>query len=213
MKCDRKTLRLYAITDRMWVGKQTLMEQVESALKGGATCIQLREKQLDDSAFLAEAMAMKKLCQGYDVPFIINDNVDIAVKCQADGVHLGPGDLPPQKVRALVGENMMIGVSARTLERAIQAEKAGADYLGVGAVFTTTTKPDAQSISHDTVKEICQAVSIPVVAIGGISRQNILELSGTGVAGVALVSTVFAAEDIEVECRNLRMLSEKMVSA
>jgi thiamine-phosphate pyrophosphorylase len=213
MKCDRKTLRLYAITDRTWVGKQTLMEQVESALKGGATCIQLREKQLDDSAFLAEAMAMKKLCQGYGVPFIVNDNVDIAVKCQADGVHLGLGDLPPQNARALVGENMMIGVSARTVERAIQAEKAGADYLGVGAVFTTTTKPDALSISHDTVKEICQAVSIPVVAIGGISKQNILELSGIGVAGVALVSSIFASEDIEMECRTLRMLSEKMVNA
>ncbi|KGP74775.1 thiamine-phosphate pyrophosphorylase [Desulfosporosinus sp. Tol-M] len=213
MKCDRKTLRLYAITDRTWVGKQTLMEQVESALKGGATCIQLREKQLDDSAFLAEAMAMKKLCQEYGVPFIVNDNADSAVKCQANGVHLGPGDLPPQNVRALVGENMMIGVSARTVERAIQAEKAGADYLGVGAVFTTTTKPDAHSVSHDIVKEICKAVSIPVVAIGGISRQNILELSGIGIAGVALVSTIFASEDIEMESRTLRMLSEKIISA
>ncbi len=200
MKCEKKTMLLYAVTDRAWVGKQTLMEQVEDALKGGATCIQLREKELDDENFLQEAVEMKQLCEKYQVPFIINDNVEIAVKCNADGIHVGQSDMEAGNVREVVGEKMILGVSAQTVEQAVAAEKAGADYLGVGAVFNTTTKLDACEVPHDTLKAICEAVSIPVVAIGGISKANILELSGSGVDGVALVSAIFAAEDIEAEC-------------
>ncbi|MBO5278791.1 MAG: thiamine phosphate synthase [Lachnospiraceae bacterium] len=211
MKCNKEDMLLYAVTDRAWTGRQTLMEQVEAALKGGATCIQLREKELDEETFLEEAIEMRALCARYGVPFIVNDNVEIAVKCRADGVHVGQKDMEAGTVRAIAGEDMIIGVSARTVEQAVAAEKAGADYLGVGAVFATTTKKDARPVSHQTLKEICEAVSIPVVAIGGVCKSNIQELAGTGVDGVALVSAVFAAEDIEKECKELRALSEKMV--
>ncbi|MGN0136069.1 thiamine phosphate synthase [Anaerotignum sp.] len=213
MKCDKETMLLYAVTDRAWTGKQTLMEQVEAALKGGATCIQLREKELDEESFLQEAVEMKGLCERYGVPFIVNDNVDIAIKCKADGIHVGQKDMEAGNVRALVGEGMIVGVSAQTVEQAIAAEKAGADYLGVGAMFSTTTKLDAFEVSRETAKAICAAVSIPVVAIGGINKKNLLELSGTGVDGVALVSAIFGAEDIEAECKELKALSEKMTKA
>ncbi|MDE7278160.1 MAG: thiamine phosphate synthase [Oscillospiraceae bacterium] len=212
MKCSKKTMLLYAVTDRSWVGKQTLYEQVESALKGGATCVQLREKDLDEAAFLEEAFALKKLCGKYGVPFIINDNVDIAVKCGADGIHVGQSDMETVNVRKAVGDKMIIGVSAQTVEQALAAQKAGADYLGVGAVFSTSTKLDASEVSHRTLKEICAAVDIPVTAIGGINKSNIAELSGTGVDGVALVSAIFAVENIEEECKILKKLSGEMVS-
>ena len=204
---------LYAVTDRAWIGKQTLMEQVEDAIKGGITCVQLREKELDQEAFLVEAMEMKALCSHYGIPLIINDNVEIAIKSNADGIHVGQKDMETGSVRSLVGDNMVIGVSAQTVEQALAAEKAGADYLGVGAVFSTTTKLDANTVSHETLKEICKAVSIPIVAIGGIGKSNILELLGTDVDGVALVSAIFGVEDIESECKSLRLLSQKMVKA
>lgn len=210
MKCSKETMLLYAVTDRSWVGKQTLYEQVESALKGGATCIQLREKNLDEAAFLDEAVALKKLCGNYSVPLIINDNIGIAVKCGADGIHVGQSDMEAANVRRAVGDKMIIGVSAQTVEQALAAQRAGADYLGVGAVFPTSTKLDASEVSHQTLKEICAAVDIPVTAIGGINKSNIAELSGTGVDGVALVSAVFAAENIEEECRLLKRLSSEM---
>lgn len=210
MKCDAKTMLLYAVTDRMWTGRQTLMEQVEAALRGGVTCAQLREKELNLDDFLKEAVEMKALCAQYHVPFIVNDEVEIAVKCGADGIHVGQKDMEAGNVRALVGEEMMIGVSARTVEEAVAAEKAGADYLGVGAMFSTSTKLDAQDVSFETLKAICEAVSIPVVAIGGISKANMMELAGCGADGVALVSAIFSAEDIEKECRELRAMAEKM---
>ena len=213
MKCEKETMLLYAVTDRAWTGKQTLMEQVEAALKGGATCVQLREKELDEASFLQEAMEMKALCEKYGAPFIVNDNVDIAIKCKADGIHVGQKDMEAGNVRALVGEGMIIGVSTQTVEQAIAAEKAGADYLGVGAMFSTTTKLDAFEVSRETAKAICEAVSIPVVAIGGINKKNLLELSGTGVDGVALVSAIFGAEDIEAECKELKALSKEMTKA
>lgn len=212
MKCSKETMLLYAVTDRSWVGKQTLYEQVESALKGGATCIQLREKELDEAAFLEEAVALKKLCGQYGVPLIINDNINIAIKCGADGIHVGQSDMEAANVRKAVGEKMIIGVSAQTVEQALAAQSAGADYLGVGAVFPTSTKLDASEVSHQTLKEICAAVDIPVTAIGGINKNNIAELSGTGVDGVALVSAIFAAENIEEECKLLKKLSYEMVS-
>lgn len=212
MKCPKETMLLYAVTDRSWLGKQTLYEQVESALKGGVTCVQLREKELDAAAFLKEAVALKKLCGQYGVPLIINDNVDVALKCGADGVHVGQSDMEAENVREAVGDKMIIGVSAQTVEQALAAQRAGADYLGVGAVFPTSTKLDASEVSHQTLKEICAAVDIPVTAIGGISKSNIAQLSGTGVDGVALVSAIFAAEDIEEECRLLKKLSAETFS-
>ena len=211
MKCSKEHMLLYAVTDRAWTGRQTLKEQVEAALKGGVTCVQLREKELDEDTFLAEALEMKMLCAKHGVPFIVNDNVEIAVRCKADGVHVGQKDMAAGNVRAIVGEDMIIGVSVQTVEQAIAAEAAGADYLGVGAVFTTTTKLDANEVSHQILKEICEAVSIPVVAIGGINKNNIPLLAGTGVDGVALVSAIFAAENIEKECKELYSLSEKMI--
>ena len=213
MKCNPETMLLYAVTDRAWVGKQTLYQQVECALKGGATCVQLREKDLDEAAFLAEAREIGGLCRTYGVPFIINDSVEIALACGADGVHVGQSDRSAGQVRGLVGGRMMVGVSARTVEEALRAQRAGADYLGVGAVFNTSTKTDAKAVPLQTLKEICAAVDIPVTAIGGISRDNILELSGTGIDGVALVSAIFAAGDIEGRCRELKELARRAVNS
>ncbi len=204
---------LYAVTDRAWTGKQTLCEQVESALKGGCTCVQLREKELSEPEFLEEAIKIHKLCQSYGVPFIVNDNVDIAVKCHAEGVHVGQDDMKAASVRQKVGDDMIIGVSAHTVEEALDAVKNGADYLGVGAVFGTSTKPDADVLTKDMLKSICDCVSVPVVAIGGINGGNIKELSHTGIDGVALVSAIFGADDIESTCRSLRALSEETVNS
>lgn len=213
MRCDKKTMLLYAVTDRAWTGRQSLYEQVEAALKGGATCIQLREKDLNGEDFLREAMKISVLCKEYQVPFLINDNVEIAIQCHADGVHVGQEDMEAFKVRQRVGKDMIIGVSVHSVEEALEAVRNGADYLGVGAVFSTSTKADAEVLPKEVLRDICSAVEIPVVAIGGISKTNISQLSGTGVDGVALVSAIFAAEDIERECRLLRKLSEEMVRA
>ncbi len=202
---------LYAVTDRAWTGAQTLYQQVECALKGGATCVQLREKDLPEEQFLAEAKEIGGLCRSYGVPFIINDNVKIALACGADGVHVGQSDMEVENVRAAVGERMMIGATAKTVDQAINAQRAGADYLGVGAVFSSPTKPSAIGITHQTLKDICAAVDIPVVAIGGITGENMPELSGLGMDGVALVSAIFAARDIEAQCRELKELAHKIV--
>ena len=212
MECRKENMLLYAVTDRAWTGRQSLLEQVECALKGGATCVQLREKELDESAFLEEAIQMKQLCARYSVPFIVNDNVEIAIQCGADGVHVGQTDMEAGHVRQMVGDKMMIGVSARTVEEALAAQAAGADYLGVGAMFSTSTKLDAHVLGYQTLKDICTAVRIPVTAIGGINEENMMRLSGSGVDGVALVSAIFAAEDIEAACRRLKAMSEAMVA-
>ena len=204
---------LYAVTDRAWVGKQSLYEQVESALKGGATCVQLREKELDEESFLKEAMELSALCKQYGVPFFVNDNVDIAIKCKADGIHVGQEDMEAAQVRQRVGDDMIIGVSVHSVEEALEAVKNGADCLGLGAVFSTSTKTDVDLLPRETLRDICDAVDIPVVAIGGINKSNISQLAGTGIDGVALVSAIFAADDIESECRELRKLSEDMVNA
>ena len=166
-------LLLYAVTDRYWLGDETLYQQVEKTLKGGTTFVQLREKKLDEDNFLKEAIEIKELCRKYNVPFVINDNVDIALKMDADGVHVGQSDMEALDVRKLLGPDKIIGVSAQTVEQAVLAEKHGADYLGVGAVFQTNSKDDADFVSYDTLKAICEAVSIPVVAIGGITKDNI----------------------------------------
>ena len=199
MKCDNTHMLLYAVTDRSWLGENTLAQQVEQALRGGATCIQLREKELADEVFLAEAFEIKALCKRYNIPFIINDNINVAIECGADGIHVGQHDMAALDVRNRIGEDMILGVSVQTVEQAVLAEKSGADYLGVGAVFSTSTKLDADAVSHETLKAICAAVSIPVVAIGGISKHNLHKLRGTGIDGVALVSAIFAVADIENE--------------
>ena len=213
MKCDKKAMLLYAVTDRAWVGKQSLYEQVESALKGGVTCVQLREKELDDESFLKEAIEISALCKQYGVPFFVNDNVDVAIKCNADGIHVGQEDMEAAQVRQRVGDDMIIGVSVHSVEEAFEAVRNGADCLGIGAAFSTSTKTDVDVLSRETFRDICAAVDIPVVAIGGINKSNISQLAGTGIDGVALVSAIFAADDIENECRLLRKLSEDMVKA
>ena len=211
--CDKKDLLLYAVTDRSWLGNETLYQQVEKALKGGATFIQLREKHLDDAAFLEEAVELKELCHRYHVPLVINDNVEIALKMDADGVHVGQSDMEAGNVREKLGPDKIIGVSAQTVEQAVLAEQRGADYLGVGAVFPTGSKDDADDVSHETLKAICEAVSIPVIAIGGISRNNVMELAGSGICGIAVISAIFAQPDIEAATKELRTLTEEMVES
>lgn len=202
-------LRLYAVTDRSWLGNGTLSDAVEAALRGGATMVQLREKSLTQADFLQEAKMLAALCARFQIPFLINDNLEIALACNADGVHVGQDDMAPQKARALLGPGKILGVSAHTVDQALAAEKTGADYLGVGAVFSTATKQDAASVPLETVREICQAVSIPVVAIGGISADNILSLQNSGVVGAAVVSALFAAENIFSAAQNLSRLTKE----
>lgn len=207
----REQMLLYAVTDRHWLKGQTLYEQVEEALKGGATFIQLREKDLTEEEFLEEAKKIQQLCKKYRVPFIINDNVKLAKEIDADGVHVGQSDMEALDVRAQLGEDKIIGVSARTVEQSLLAEKHGADYLGVGAVFQTGTKTDAREVEHSVLKEICTKVDIPVVAIGGITQDNVKELSGSGINGVAVISAIFAQKDIETATAKLKSCVEQIV--
>ena len=213
MKCDKKDLLLYAVTDRSWLGEDTLYHQVEEAILGGATFIQLREKELSQEAFLEEAKEIKELCRKYQIPFVINDNVEIAREMDADGVHVGQSDMEAGNVREVLGPDKIIGVSAQTVKQAVQAEQSGADYLGVGAVFPTGSKADAEDVPMETLKAICQAVSIPVIAIGGISAGNISKLAGSGICGIAVISAIFAKPDIRAAAAELRSLAEKMVKA
>lgn len=209
----RRGMTLYAVTDRSWLGERTLDQVVEQVLRGGATFLQLREKELDRAAFLAETRELKGLTAKYRVPFVINDDINIALESDADGVHLGQTDLMGRDARALIGPDKILGITANTVELAVAAEKAGADYIGAGAVFGTTTKQNAKNLSLDTLRDICRAVTIPVVAIGGINEDNLPRLAGTGVAGAAVVSALFAQKDPEEAARRLRALAEKMVTA
>ncbi len=212
MKLDKKDLLLYAVTDRHWLNGRTLYEVVKESLDGGATFIQLREKNLDQEHFLEEAKELKKLCAEYNVPFVINDNVDIALEIDADGVHVGQSDMEAGDVRAKLGPDKIIGVSAQTFEQAILAEKRGADYLGVGAVFPTGSKDDAVEVSHDTLRDICKAVNIPVIAIGGITVDNTPVLAGTGICGIAVISAIYAQENILEATKKLKNVTSKTVS-
>lgn len=205
-------LELYAVTDRHWLGKQTLFDQVKEALDGGATCIQLREKQLDDKTFLQEAIEIQKLCKEYHVPFIVNDNVEIAKTMHADGIHVGQSDMEALDVRKELGKDVILGVSAQTVEQAKKAEAHGADYLGVGAVFPTGSKDDADDVSHETLKAICEAVSIPVIAIGGITQDNVKELAGSGIVGIAVISAIFAQQHITQATKDLKQATEQMLN-
>lgn len=205
------SMKLYAVTDREWLKDETLYQQVEKALKGGATLIQLREKDMNADEFLAEAMEIKELTDNYNVPLIINDNVDIAIESNADGVHVGQNDMEAKNVRQLMGSERIIGVSVHNVEEALEAESCGADYLGVGAAFATTTKDDVDIVSRETLRDICDAVNIPVVAIGGITGENIKELKGSGISGIAVVSAIFAADNIEQTTRVLLETVEEIL--
>ena len=204
MNCAEQDLLLYAVTDRHWLHGRTLHEVVKESLDGGVTFLQLREKDLDEAHFLDEAKDIKTLCHAYGVPFLINDNVDIALAVDADGVHVGQSDMEAGDVRAKLGPDKIIGVSAQTVAQALQAEAHGADYLGVGA--------DAKEVEWDVLREICQAVSIPVVAIGGITQENVTELAGTGICGVAVISAIYAQEDIPSAAKNLKNTVKEMIA-
>ncbi len=212
MKFNKEMLLLYAVTDRSWTGKQTLSEQIEDALKGGVTIVQLREKNLDFESFVNEATEVKKICEKYGVPLIINDNVRVALQSGADGVHVGLEDMSVKDIRKLAGRDFIVGATAKTVTQAKKAEDEGADYIGVGAVFPSPTKTNAVRITVNELKEICGCVSIPAVAIGGINRDNMKEISGGGMKGVALVSAIFGADDIESECKILKELALQTVN-
>ena len=208
-KCRKEDLLLYAVTDRSWLRGRQLWEQVEEALRGGVTMVQLREKNLPEREFLEEAVRIRKLCRAYHVPFIVNDNVEIARLCGADGVHTGQDDMEVSAVRAILGPDKIIGVSAKTVEQAVHAWKHGADYLGTGAVFPTGTKADATGISREQLRAVCAAVPLPVAAIGGITKENLSGLSGTGISGIAVVSALFARPDTRQAAAELRAAVER----
>ena len=205
-----KNLLLYAVTERY--PDRDFFVQIESALKGGITCLQLREKHLSKAEFIDEARIVKRLCEKYSVPLIINDNTEVALSCGADGVHIGQDDGDVAEVRRIAGNRLIIGVSAHNVEEALAAEKAGADYLGCGAVFGSATKTNVHTLPLETLKNIATAVKIPIVAIGGINETNMMRLAGSGIDGVAVISAIFGAADVESKCRELKRLSEKIVS-
>ena len=210
----RKAMLLYAVTDQMWLKEgEKLADVVESVLKNGATFLQIREKDLAEDAFEAEAARLKTLCAQHGVPFVVNDSVEIAMQCDADGVHVGQSDIKGRDIRAIIGTDKILGISAGTVAEAVAAEKAGADYIGVGAVFPTGTKKNATPMTMGLLQEIVSSVSIPVVAIGGINAKNILQLRGSGVDGVAVVSAIFAADDPGKATAALRKLAEETVAA
>ena len=204
MNFNKDMLLLYAVTDRGNTVKLTLYEQIEKALRGGVTCLQLREKNLSEDEFIKEAVKVKEQCLRYNVPLIINDNADVAIKSGADGVHVGIEDAPVDELRKKLPKGFIIGATAKTVEQAKAAEKSGADYIGVGAVFPSPTKANAIRITHKELQQICSAVSIPSVAIGGISYDNMDELKGEGMDGVALVSAIFSADDIYTATMHLK---------
>lgn len=186
----------------------SLTRQTEDTIRAGATFIQLREKALGYEAFLAQAREIKALTSHYHIPFVINDNIEVALACGADGVHVGQKDSPANEARRRLGPDKILGVSVQTVSQAIAAQESGADYLGVGAVFQTATKQDAAVVTFETLRAICGAVRIPVVAIGGIQKDNIMKLAGSGIAGVAVVSAIFAQPDIRLATAEMRRLAE-----
>ena len=209
----RQGMLLYAVTDQSWLKEgQTLLSVCEDVLKNGATFLQIREKDLDAVRFETEAAKLKALCARYKVPYVVNDSVEIALAIDADGVHVGQSDISGRDIRSLIGPERILGISAGTVEEAIAAENAGADYIGVGAVFGTSTKKNARSMTMELLREIVDSVSIPVVAIGGISAGNILQLCGSGVDGVAVVSGIFATEDPGRATADLLALAKEMVA-
>ena len=211
MKVSKESMRLYAVTDRMWLGNKSFIDQVEDSIKGGVTFVQIREKMIPFDAYVTLGKEIKEVTDKYNVPLVMNDDVEVAIACGADGVHVGQQDMEASDVRVKIGKDMILGVSVQTVQQAIRAEEKGADYLGVGAVFSTSTKLDADAVNYETLKAICNAVSIPVVAIGGIAKETIMKLKGSGIDGVAVVSAIFAQDDIYAASRELRNLSDEMV--
>ena len=207
-KMKKEDLLLYAVTDRHWLNGETLYSQVEKTLEGGTTFVQLREKELDEAHFLKEAKEIKELCARYRVPFVINDNVDIALEMDADGVHVGQSDMEAGDVRAKLGADKIIGVSAQTVEQALRAQEHGADYLGVGAMYATNTKTDARAVTKEQLVEIRAAVDIPIVIIGGVNQKTVPNFKGMGIDGAAVVSAVVSQPDIEKAAKDLRELCE-----
>ena len=210
MKLEPSKLRLYAVTDRSWLNGGRLVDAVAAALDGGATFVQLREKALDPADILAEARQLAALCHARQIPFVVDDNVDIALAAGADGVHVGQSDLAARRARALLGPDKILGVSAHNAAEALAAQADGADYLGCGAAFVTGTKLDAHPVSAETMRAVTAAVDIPVVAIGGISAANIGQLNGRGLAGVAVISGIFAQPDITAAARELYRLAGEL---
>lgn len=204
LKVSRENMLLYAVTDRSWLNGKTLSEEVEEAIIGGATFIQLREKNLNSDDFLSEAIEIRKICNKYKVPFVIDDNVEIAIKSGADGVHLGQNDMNISQARALLGKDKIIGATARTSKQAVRAEQEGADYIGSGAVFATSTKSDTVPLSYENLCKICRSVSIPVVAIGGINTGNVKYLTGSGISGIAVVSGIFKSDNVRESAGTLK---------
>ena len=208
----RKSMLLYAVTDRAWLKEnETLVSVCKEVLENGATFLQIREKDLDEETFEQDAAALKKLCEVHHIPFVVNDSVEIALRIDADGVHVGQSDIKGRDIRSMIGDEKILGISAGTVEEAILAEKAGADYIGVGAIFGTSTKKDARNLTVEKLQEICESVSIPVVAIGGITASNIMELSNSGVDGAAVVSAIFASDNPGEATKKLLNLSKEMV--
>lgn len=213
MKKDKikKAMQLYLVTDRHWLKAHSLYEDVEAAINGGVTCVQLREKHLNHQLFVQEAKELKELCNQNQIPLIINDNVEVMLEVDADGIHVGQSDMQAQDVRKLIGSDKVLGVSVQTVEQAITAQNAGADYLGVGAVFPTGTKDDAIEVDLATLQDICQHVDIPIVAIGGINQENLLQLKGSGIDGIAVVSAIMAAEDIFEATKQLKEKTKELL--
>lgn len=208
----RRSMLLYAVTDRAWLKEnESLFSVCKKVLENGATFLQIREKDLDEASFEQEASELKQLCAVYHIPFVVNDSVEIALEIDADGVHVGQSDIKGRDIRSMIGKDKILGISAGTVEEAVAAEMAGADYIGVGAVFSTSTKKNARNLTIEKLKEIKDAVSIPVVAIGGIGASNMMELKDSGVDGVAVVSAIFAAEDPGKATAQLLALSKRMV--
>lgn len=209
----RKGMLLYAVTDQSWLKEgQSLLSVCEDVLAGGATFLQIREKDLDSNSFATEAAKLKDLCAQYKVPYVVNDSVEIALAIDADGVHVGQSDIQGRDIRSMIGPDKILGISAGTVAEAIAAENAGADYIGVGAVFGTSTKKNARNLTVEKLKEISSSVSIPVVAIGGINGKNLMELSGSGVDGVAVVSAIFAAAEPGKATAELLALAKQMIA-
>lgn len=211
MRFCKENLRLYAVTDRQYIGDLSLAQAVEQSLQGGVTMLQLREKNLAPEEFFAEAKEIQNLCRKFKAPFIINDDAETARRLNADGAHIGQEDMTAQRARQILGEDKILGVSAQTVAQAKAAEAAGADYLGVGAMFPTSTKPDADAVSPETLRQICAAVQIPVVAIGGITRENVSMLANSGIAGIAVVSAIFAAADIKSAAAELHGIMDQIM--
>lgn len=211
MKLDKNTLRLYAITDRTWLGGRRLEKDVQEAIDGGITFLQMREKTLPYDEFVQEAMILKDVAKKNGIPFVINDNIDVALEVDADGVHIGQDDLPVPVARKMIGHDKILGVSVSNVEQALKAEKDGADYIGVGAIFSTSTKDDADSVSIATLKAICKNVNIPVVAIGGIATHNAHTLQGTGLSGICIISAIFGSNDINGATSRLKDITEEII--